>query len=89
MCLVYGVPAISASSFEKMVALYSKCFAILLIIKGEDCIKIGCETKKMFRERYNYGYRGSTIHASDNKEEYNRELLCVIDKFPNIRWPEN
>ncbi len=61
-------------SFEKMVELYAKSFAILIVFEGEGAIAVGQETKNFFRGKYNYGYYGSTIHAADNAEEYAREV---------------
>lgn len=65
---------IPRASFEKMVELYTKSFAILIVFEGEDAIAVGQETKNYFRSKYNYGYYGSTIHAADNAEEYAREI---------------
>ncbi len=66
--------SIPKASFEKMVELYAKSFAILIVFEGEDAITVGQEAKNFFRRRYNYGYYGSTIHAADNTEEYAREI---------------
>jgi nucleoside diphosphate kinase len=65
---------IPKASFEKMVELYAKSFAILIVFEGEDAIAVGQEAKNFFRRKYNYGYYGSTIHAADNAEEYTREV---------------
>lgn len=65
---------IPKASFEKMVELYAKSFAILIIFEGENAISVGQEAKNFFRGKYNYGYCGSTIHAADNIEEYTREI---------------
>lgn len=65
---------IPQDSFEKMVELYTKSFAILIVFEGEGAIAIGQEAKNFFRKKYNYGYYGSTIHAADNAEEYTREI---------------
>ena len=68
---------ISKSSFEKMVEFYTKSFAILIVFEGSDAIAIGQEAKNFFRRKYNYGYYGSTIHATDNAEEYEREITVL------------
>jgi len=65
---------ISKNSFEKMVKLYTKNFAILIVFQGDNAIAIGRAAKSFFRKKYNYGYYGSTIHAADNAEEYAREI---------------
>lgn len=65
--------SIPKASFEKMVELYAKSFAILIVFEGEGAIAVGQEAKNFFRGKYNYGYYGSTIHAADNAEEYARE----------------
>lgn len=65
---------IPKASFEKMVELYAKSFAILIVFEGEGAIAVGHEAKNFFRRKYNYGYYGSTIHAADNTEEYEREV---------------
>lgn len=70
---------IPETSFEKMVELYKKSFAILIIFEGEEAIAIGRESKKFFRAKYNYGYYGSTIHAADNAEEYAREANLLTN----------
>lgn len=49
---------ISNSSFKKMVELYKKSFAILIVFKGERASAVGQETKNFFRRKYNYGYYG-------------------------------
>ncbi|MBU1176916.1 hypothetical protein KKH96_00470 [Patescibacteria group bacterium] len=59
---------------EKMVELYVKSFAILIVFEGEGAIAVGQEAKNFFRRKYNYGYYGSTIYAADNAEEYTREV---------------
>jgi len=64
-------------SFEKMVELYTKSFAVLIVFEGEDAIAVGHEAKKFFRRKYDYGYYGSTIHAADNAEEYIREITLL------------
>ena len=66
--------SIPKASFEKMVELYAKSFAILIVFEGEDAIAVGQEAKNFFRRKYDYGYYGSTIHATDNAEEYTREV---------------
>lgn len=66
--------SIPKASFEKMVELYAKSFATLIVLEGERAIAIGQEAKNFFREKYNYGYYGSTIHVADNAEEYAREV---------------
>ncbi len=68
---LYSIPK---ASFEKMVELYAKSFAILIVFEGEGAIAVGQETKNFFRRKYNYDYYGSTIHAADNVEEYTREV---------------
>lgn len=78
---LYSIPK---ASFEKMVELYAKSFAILIVFEGEGAIAVGQETKNFFRRKYNYDYYGSTIHAADNAEEYAREvdlLNSSCDKF--------
>lgn len=71
---VFYLCPIPEASFEKMVKLYTKSFAILIVFEGEDAIAVGQEAKNLFRRKYNYGYYGSTIHAADNAEEYTREI---------------
>lgn len=66
--------SIPEDSFKKMVELYAKSFAILIVFEGEGAIAVGQEAKNFFREKYNYGYYGSTIHATNNTEEYAREV---------------
>ncbi len=68
---------IPKASFEKMVELYTKSFAILIVFEGEDAIAVGQEVKNFFRRKYDYGYYGSTIHAADNTEEYTREIALL------------
>ncbi len=68
---------IPKASFEKMVELYTKSFAILIVFEGEGAIAVGQEAKNFFRRKYNYGYYGSTIHAADNAEEYAREIILL------------
>lgn len=65
---------IPKASFEKMVELYAKSFAILIVFEGKDAIVVGQEAKNFFRRKYDYGYYGSAIHAADNAEEYAREV---------------
>ena len=69
--------SIPKASFEKMVELYAKSFAILIVFEGKDAIVVGQEAKNFFRRKYDYGYYGSTIHAADNAEEYTREITLL------------
>lgn len=69
--------SIPKNSFEKIVKLYTKSFAILIVFEGNDAIAIGQEAKNFFRRKYNYGYYGSTIHAADNAKEYAREISLL------------
>lgn len=68
---------IPKASFEKMVELYTKSFAILIVFEGEDAIVVGHEARNFFRRKYDHGYYGSTIHAADNAEEFTRELTLL------------
>lgn len=68
---------ISLESFEKMVVTFAKCDSIVLTFRGENAIRVGREAKKYFREKYDYGYYGSTIHASDDREGFERELSLL------------
>lgn len=69
---------IPKDSFDKMVKLYTKNFAILILFEGESAIAVGQEAKNLFRKKYNYGYYGSTIHAADSAEEYEREIEILV-----------
>jgi nucleoside diphosphate kinase len=68
---------IPKASFEKMVELYTKSFAILIVFEGENAIAVGQKVKNFFRRKYDYGYYGSTIHAADNTEEYTKEIALL------------
>lgn len=71
---LYANVQISDESFSLMVSLYAMSPAALLHFVGEGAVAVGREAKAFFREKYNYGYYGSTIHASDSEEECLREL---------------
>lgn len=74
---LYG-KAIPEKSFEKMVGLFGRSFSVLLLFEGENAIEVGKATKRLFRERYDYGYYGCTIHACDGIDEYNRESKILL-----------
>jgi nucleoside diphosphate kinase len=70
---------IDEEPFRKMVKLYEESFAVVIVFEGENAIDVGQKAKKLFREKYNYGYYGSTIHAADNAEEVVRETILLLE----------
>ena len=68
-------------SIATMLENFSKGNAIIVVFEGMNAISVGLETKKVFREKYYYGYYGCTIHASDNEKEFKREISVLLPDF--------
>lgn len=71
---------IDDSSFKKMTDLYACSFAIVILFEGECAVSVGQKAKRIFREKYNYGYYGSTIHVADSAEESIKEAFLLMGK---------
>lgn len=72
------------NSISTMLENFKKGPAVLIIFEGEKAVEIGVCAKNIFRKKYNYGYYGCTIHASDNEKEFERELNILL---PNLnKW---
>ena len=69
-----------SDSISTMLENFKNGPAILVIFEGLNATIIGIEAKRFFRERYYYGYYGSTIHASDNQKEFEREFNILLEK---------
>lgn len=72
---------IMEKSISTMLANFRKGKAIIVVFEGTNALSVGLESKKIFREKYYYGYYGCTIHASDNKKEFERELNVLLPSF--------
>lgn len=68
-------------SLSTMLTNFQKGSAVVVVFEGINALTIGLESKKIFREKYYYGYYGCTIHASDNEEEFYRELNVLLPNF--------
>lgn len=71
-------------SISTMLENFKKGRAMLVIFEGEKAIEIGICAKNIFRKKYDYGYYGCTIHASDNEIEFKRESNILIEKALGI-----
>lgn len=67
--------------FNKIIKLFSRGFAVLIVFEGENAITVGQMAKDFFRKKYNYGYYGCTLHSPDSTEEYEGEIKCLSDKL--------
>lgn len=68
-------------SILTMLTNFCRGKAMIVIFEGDNALSIGLESKKIFREKYYYGYYGCTIHASDSKKEFERELNVLLPDF--------
>lgn len=65
-------------NFIEILKLFSRNFAVVLILRGENALSVAKEAKSFFRKKYDYGYYGCTIHSPDSKKEYKKELSCLL-----------
>lgn len=68
-------------SISSMLANFHKGNALVVIFEGINALCVGLESKKIFREKYYYGYYGCTIHASDNDKEFEKEVDVLLPNF--------
>lgn len=69
------------NSISTMLENFKKGPAVLIIFEGEMAVEIGVYAKNIFRKKYNYGYYGCTIHASDDEKEFERELSILLQNL--------
>ena len=68
-------------SISTILVNFSKGKAVIVVFEGVGALSFGLEIKRIFRNKYNYGYYGCTLHASDNEKEFERELKILLPNF--------